>query len=290
MESVRHLRRRLQWTADRLRRHGIENPRAEAEWILAHALRMRRLDLYLKGGQQLTADESRRIEEIVARRIGHEPLQYILGTVDFCGLQLAVNSDVLIPRPETEEMVDWIRRKIGPRLEANPAARILDLGTGSGAIILALGNIFPSSSLLASDASAAALTIAEENYRANGLKNPIRFIQSDWFENIEGSFDLIVSNPPYLTDGEWATAAPEIRLHEPKSALVAAENGLSDLRTIISLAPDYLKNSGALVLEIGLGQAKALLEFARKIGFSNGEILMDALHRERFLFLSTGPL
>lgn len=282
--SDRTIRGTLRLVSERLTRYGIENGKGEAEWILSQVLGVRRLDLYLMD-RPLSTEERRRIATILNRRTDREPLQYILGSVDFCGLKLFVNGDVLIPRPETEELVELIGLRVGRRKGFSSSLRILDLGTGSGAIVLALGKMFPAASLFAVDISPAALAVARRNYKCNGLKSPIRFLQSNWFDNVEGIFDLIVANPPYLTEMEWRNAQPEVREYEPRLALTPGGDGLADLKSIISSALTYLDRAGDLVLEIGSPQAKDLLEFSRSSGFCSGQVLKDSLRRDRFLFL-----
>ena len=260
---------------------GIANPSLETDLILAHSLGLKRLDLYLDLDRPLTEAQLEDLRPLVKRRAAREPLQYILGTVEFAGLNLAVDSRALIPRPETEELADLLQR----RLRATPPARILDLGTGSGALALALAKIFPAAGVTATDASAEALALARENAKGNELAERIRFLEGSWWDALPSgeSYDLIVSNPPYLTEAEMETAEPEVAAHEPHSALVAGTDGLDDLRILLAGAKAHLAEGGLLALETGIAQGEALHALARENGLS-GEVLEDLSQRPRFFF------
>jgi release factor glutamine methyltransferase len=206
-------------------------------------------------------------------------LQYVLGEAPFRELTLKVDPRVLIPRPETELLVDFIVEHIAPKPQG-----ILDLGTGSGAIALALGRTYPTASILAVDRSLESLALAKENAQRCGIAGQMMFLESDWFSAVDGVFDLIVSNPPYLAEKEWEEAQPEVRLFEPKGALAAANEGLQDLETIMRQAPAYLAKSGMLALETGIAHHEHLNSLAQALTYRRTLSLKDDSGRDRFFF------
>lgn len=267
-------------TTDFFAAKGIESPRLNAELLIGHALGRKRMQLYLEFERPLSEAELEKIRPAVRRRALHEPVQYIIGETEFCGLRLKVDRRVLIPRPETEQLVEFV---IAARAATAPA-RILDLGTGSGAIALALAQAFPASMVVATDRSDDALALARENANAAGLSERVTFLASDWFAMVPSEpFDVIVSNPPYLTAEETAQAAPEVRGFEPAEALTAADDGLADLTKIIAGAPAFLAVGGLLALETGIAQHERLLAQALATGFSRAESKRDLTGRDRFV-------
>jgi release factor glutamine methyltransferase len=265
-----------------LRKKNIPNSRFEAECILSKALKCQRIDLYLKHAAKLSDGQLADIRALLTRRANHEPLQYIFGEWPFHDLVLSVDPRVLIPRPETEELVELLIKKFSKYKDANLS--ILDIGTGSGAIALALAKYFRRSRVLASDFSVDALDLARGNAALNSIRS-VTFVQSDWYASITGTFDLIVSNPPYLSEKEWEQTQPEIKNFEPKSALCAENEGRADLLKIIDQSAQFLKGNGVLALEIGELQHQFLLEFART-KFQLVEPLKDRALRNRFIILS----
>jgi release factor glutamine methyltransferase len=275
----------LREAAAGLAAQGVEAPRLDAERLLAHVLGTDRLGLYLGFERALSAGEATAFEGALARRGAREPLQYILGHQAFRHLTLAVGPGVLVPRPETEEVA-------GAALEAlaglmpDPAApaTALDLGTGSGCIALALAAERPGTGVVAVDVSAAALAVARSNARSLGLEARVRFLEGDLYGALAGTerFDLIVSNPPYLTPAEWAAAAPEVRDHEPREALVGGVDGLAVQRRILAGAAQRLAPGGCVVLEIGAGQGAAVPALAREAGFT-AEVRRDLAGRDRIV-------
>ncbi len=275
----------LQKTTAFFQQKGVPQARLDAELIIAHVLGCKRLDLYLQFDRLLGEDELTAMRPLVARRGKREPLQYLLGEAHFHGLVLKADARALIPRPETEELVELLVERFG----AQPPARVCDLGTGTGALALALAAAFPQAAVTAVDASADALALARENAQSAGLAERVRFAESDWFVALAGeTFDLIVSNPPYLTEDEWEQAEPEVRQWEPKSALTAGMDGLDDLKKILAAAPAHLAPGGWLALETGIAQHAALAELAREAGFVETESVPDLSKRERF-FLAKMP-
>ncbi|MBC8040952.1 MAG: peptide chain release factor N(5)-glutamine methyltransferase, partial [Opitutaceae bacterium] len=233
----------VQKTTEFLAGKGVESARLNAELLIGHALGLKRMQLYLQFERVLVEAELEKIRPLVKRRSQREPLQYIVGDTEWSGVKLKVDKRALIPRPETELLVE----RVVERLVA-PPSRILDLGTGSGAIALALAKRYENAAVTAVDASDDALALAVENGKALGLQDRVRFQKSDWYATLPSDepYDVIVSNPPYLTTEETAAAEPEVRVHEPVSALTAADAGLADLRVIIAGARRYLQPGGLL--------------------------------------------
>jgi len=232
----------------------------EAELALTHILNCRRADLYLDPGLRLDERHSRELSQVFIRRLSFEPLQYILGQAGFMGLEFLVNKDVLIPRPETEILVEtatgYMKNK-GP-------VRILDLGTGSGCIAVSLSGSLPGSSIYASDISAAAIKAAKANAKKYSAK--VEFLSGDLFEPLGGKgvlFDLIISNPPYIATNELGGLALELS-YEPVIALDGGADGMDFYRRIAQNAADYLKPGGLLMLEVGFGQAQKVDSLLRK--------------------------
>lgn len=260
---------------------GIEAPRLSAEHVVGHALGLNRMRLYLEFERPLTEDELARIRPLVRRRSQREPLQHILGEVDFAGVKLKVDRRALVPRPETELLVEIVA---GWAAENPPVARVADLGTGTGAIALGLAARLAGAAVVAVDREEAALALARENAAANPAGPRIEFLRSDWFTALPaGPFDVIVSNPPYLTEAELEEAEPEVREFEPRSALVASDEGLGDLRGIIACAGRHLRRGGLLALETGPTQHAALLEATAAAGYTRSESRRDLAGRDRFI-------
>ncbi len=260
----------------------VPNAKLDAQLLLAKALKCKRLELFLRFDDIVRESELTEFREDVKRRSKREPLQHIIGSVDFAGLKIKTDKRALIPRQETEELCEIIFERYLKNTQAD--FKILDLGTGSGAIILALKNFCPQAICTACDASEDALKLAKEN--ANSLSLDINFVRSDWFLNVDGKFDLIVSNPPYLTEKEIETAQAEVKNFDPLSALQSPNNGLSDLFKIIEEAPNFLPSGGTLALEHGIEQAKELKNFAEKTEkYSSFETILDHSRRERFSIL-----
>ncbi|MDR0742620.1 MAG: peptide chain release factor N(5)-glutamine methyltransferase [Puniceicoccales bacterium] len=262
-----------------LRNKGIVTAKLDAELLLAHLLRYNRLSLHLHLHDNMKDQSLSQLQQLLSRRGNREPLQYIVGKVDFYGLSIAVDRNVLIPRHETEEFVDIIISRFGNR----PVRSILDLGTGSGAIGLALAKHFTKANVLAVDANQNALLMAQKNAMRNEITN-IRFMVSDWLEGIDETFDMIISNPPYLTNEEFENAQDEIKNFEPKCALVSKNNGLADIFKIISTTGRSLAKDGVLALETGSSQHESIASFAKDY-FGKFESMYDLNGENRFVFL-----
>jgi release factor glutamine methyltransferase len=243
------LRGTERYLADR----GVENPRLNAEHLLAHALGLKRMELYLQFDRPLTESERAPLRDLVKRRGAREPLQHVLGTAEFHGRTFACDKRALVPRPETEQLVE-LALEIA---KDKPAATILDIGTGSGVIVLTIALELPSATLHATDLSPDALALAAENAARHALTDRIVFHQADLLPPDGTRFDLIIANLPYIPAEEIASLSPEVR-HDPASALDGGADGLDLIRRLIETAPDRLAPGGALLLEIGLGQADAV--------------------------------
>jgi release factor glutamine methyltransferase len=209
----------LQSSTEYLKKHKIENPRLNAEHLLAHVLGRKRIELYLDFERKLTETELGPLRELVKRRSEGEPLQHLLGTVEFCGLTFLCDKRAMVPRPETEQLVELVESKI-----ENRESRIVDVGTGSGVIALSLAAKFPEAKILAVDVSDDALALAQENAARLNLGSRVRFLKSRLLENVEGVFDLIVANLPYISTQERHTLSREV-LHDPEVALFAGTEG-----------------------------------------------------------------
>ena len=260
---------------------GVPNARLDTDTLIAYSLGVKRLELYLDLDRPLTEVQLAALRPLVKRRAEREPLQYIVGTVDFCDMELKVDPRALIPRYETEELIELVSEA----LTENPK-QILDLGTGSGALALALAHKYPKASVNAVDVSAAALSLATENAAALRLDDRITFHEGSWWCPLGlgvQRYDLIVSNPPYLTDEEMTTAEPEVVGHEPHSALVSGVDGLDDCRLIFKDAASNMQPGGLLALETGIAQSEALDALAAAAGLQ-GESLEDLSGRPRFYF------
>lgn len=262
---------------------GVENPRLNAELIAGHCLGLGRMQLYLQFERPLSEAELEKLRPLVRRRGQREPLQYVLGETEFFGLKLKTDRRALIPRPETEQLVELVIARQSP--EAAPA-RILDLGTGTGAIALALARRYPEAQVTAVDRSADALALAVENAELTALSGRVAWVESDWFEALpaQAQFDLIVANPPYLSADDTAQTEPEVRQHEPAGALTTGDpEGLEDLRKIMLGACGRLTPGGMLALETGIAQHPALLQLATDAGLREAESIRDLSGRDRFV-------
>lgn len=271
----------VQKTTDFLAGKGVESARLNAELLIGHALGLKRMQLYLQFERVLVEAELEKIRPLVKRRSQREPLQYIVGETEWSGVRLKVDRRALIPRPETELLVEGVIERL-----AEPPARILDLGTGTGAIALALAKRYETAAVTAVDSSDDALALAGENARLLGLNDRVRLVKSSWYDALaaDDSYDLVVSNPPYLTADETAAAEPEVRVHEPVSALTAADEGLADLRVIIAGALRFLKPGGLLALETGIAQHAVLVKLLTDAGYAAVESRKDLTDRDRFVF------
>lgn len=259
-----------------LKEKGVESPRLSAELLISAFLKCRRLDLYLNFDKPLTEAETDGLRQWVVRRGKREPIQYITGSCEFFGLNFEVNPSVLIPRPETETLVETVVDDYRER----GAVSCLDLCTGSGAIAVAVRKKLPGTVVAASDISPAALEVARRNAEANGVE--IEWVLSDLFAGLQGRrFDVIVSNPPYCVKSVIPSLQPEVRDHEPLLALDGGEDGLDACRLILSAVPKHLNPSGRLYLEAGEDQMGRLAELGERNGLKSMTVLKDLAGKER---------
>jgi release factor glutamine methyltransferase len=258
----------IQWAAQFFKSHGIDSPRTTAEILLAHVLKLKRIDLYVRYDQPLFGEELEQFKALLKRRINREPVAYIVRGKEFWSMELSVTEDVLIPRPETECLVEAAVHVLGDDSNPQPK-RILELGTGSGAVVLAMAYQNPCHFYFASDVSVKAVKIAVENARHHCLDARIHFFSGDWFSALnmgKSSFDLILSNPPYIKTAVLHRLQPEISKYEPVVALDGGEDGLCCLRRIILGVHPYLKPGGTLLLEIAHDQKEDVYKIMVECG------------------------
>jgi release factor glutamine methyltransferase len=248
---------------DRLTAADIEYAELEAEVLLRCALSphapLARAGLYARLGDLIDDDAIDRYEALIDRRLDHEPSAYILGRREFYGLDFRVSPDVLIPRPETELVVERVLKL--PAASGRPV--IVDVGTGSGAIGIALATALPDASIIGTDVSASALELARDNARRHKVDGRILFLHGDLLSPLEAPVDVIAANLPYVTTGDWDVLEPELHDHEPRLALDGGADGLDLIRQLLKQAPDYLRTDGAVVLEFGIGQRDAIIALVR---------------------------
>lgn len=268
----------LAWGIDLLAQSHIEDARMEAEILLGHALNLPRSALISKGQNPLGEKEQKEYENFLQRRANHEPTAYIVGYQPFMGLDFMVDDNVLIPRPETELLVETVikifRTQKAESRTPNTGITIIDIGTGSGCIAIALAKKLPEARIIGIDSSKAAINLALNNARKNGVEKNCCFLLGDLFSPIKDRVDLIVSNPPYIPSAEIGTLQPEVKDWEPKAALDGGKDGLDLIKKLLTEAPRHLKPEGRLIMEFGFGQGDEIKRFASKY-FSKLEIIRD---------------
>ena len=268
----------LKWTTSYFKSHDIDSPRATAEILLAHALKKNRIDLYVRYDQPLSGKELFVYKSLIKRRVDREPVAYIVGEREFWSLDFTVTQDVMIPRPETECLVEAVLSILPTESvdgKDKQSKRILELGTGSGAVIIALACHRRHHFFIATDRSLKAVTLAKQNAKRHNLDEKVRFFIGDWFAPIDRArhrFDIILSNPPYIRTNAISGLQPEIHQYEPIAALNGDTDGLACYRNIIDSAHCHLNADGVLVLEIGHDQREDIRQIAadsdRYEGFS----------------------
>jgi release factor glutamine methyltransferase len=283
MTKTKTLLEVLQSTTGYFTKHDIENPRLNAEHLLAHTLGVSRMDLYLEFERALNDTELVPLRELVKRRAQGEPLQHLLGTVEFCSHTFAIDKRAMVPRPETEELVEFLAAEVRRQ---RSESRILDVGTGSGVIALSLATKFPEAEVYAVDISDEALALARENAARLGLER-VHFQKSDLLENLSERFNLIVANLPYISMEDRHLLAREV-LHDPEVALFGGPNGDELVRKLIEKAPSHLGPGGLLALEIAVGQAEGLCDFLRQKNYHDIELKRDYAGVTRFLLARYG--
>lgn len=268
--------------AEHLKSRGFEDARLEVERLLGGVLGLSRVELYLAFDQPVADGEIARFRELYRRRLAREPLQHLLGETEFREVTLKTDRRALIPRPETELLVEVAAGFLAHR--ENPL--VADLGTGTGAIALSVAGEVPGARVVAVDISDDALVLADRNARELGLRDAVTFVAGDMLGGLagRGPFDAILSNPPYIRTGDIESLQPEVRDHEPRIALDGGPDGMDFLRTIIAGAAAFLAPGGMLLLECGAGQGGTLVRFAEDAGgYSGVEIVFDYAGKDRFL-------
>jgi release factor glutamine methyltransferase len=265
-------------------KHKIESPRLNAEHLLAHVLGRKRIELYLEFERELTESELAPLRDLMKRRGEGEPLQHLLGSVEFCGHVFLCDKRAMVPRPETEQLVEVLISDFRPEISNS---RIVDVGTGSGVIALSLAMKFSEAEIFAVDISDDALALGRENAAILNLSDRVRFVKSDLLEKVEGTFDLIVANLPYISTQQRHALSREV-LHDPEIALFASARGDELIRELIAQAPPQLRPGGMLALEIGLDQSEALLSALAEKNYSDIYSKTDYSGVTRFLFARYG--
>jgi release factor glutamine methyltransferase len=266
---------------------GVENAENEATWLAEQALGLDRLTLKLEEGRDVRPADRRLVMELLARRASREPLQHILGSQEFCGLEFEVNLHVLIPRPETELLVEHC----AAGLQSVPQPLVADIGTGSGCIAVALAVAVPTAVLYATDVSPEALEVAGRNAIRHGVAGRVRLLHGDLFApfrglGLEGSLAAVVSNPPYIPEGDLAGLQPEVGWYEPRLALAGGSDGLAVCRRLLKEAAAFLSPDGKLLIEVGMGQAESVVRLAGEQGdYGPAQRLKDAAGIERIVCL-----
>ena len=281
----------IQKSAEFLGKKSVESPRLQAELLLAHVLKLPRMKLYLNFERVLTDAETDSFRELVKRRAQREPLQHIIGSTSFCGLEIAVNRSVLVPRPETELLAElgWnflleltLQRVPAREQPEGWTPTALDFGTGSGCIAIALAVKAPDARIVALDVSPEALEMAKQNATRHNVASRIDFLQSNGFQP-QNLFDLVISNPPYIASAEIETLEPEVRDYDPRGALDGGADGLDFYRRLAREARGWLKPNGKIMLEFGEGQGDSIRKIFEAENWIVEAIREDYTHRQRIL-------
>ena len=272
----------LRSSTDYFKKRKIDNPRLNAEHLLAHVLERTRMELYLEFERNLGETELATLRELARRRRQGEPLQHLLGTVEFCGHIFLCDKRAMVPRPETEELVELLQSSI-----QHPVSSIADVGTGSGVIALSLAEKFPEAKIVAIDLSDEALALARKNAGQLGLSARIQFAKSSLLAEVDGVFDLVIANLPYISTQDRHLLSREV-LHDPEIALFAGAKGDELICALIEQAPPHLRPGGWLALEIGIGQAEALSELLAQKKYHDICPKNDYSSTTRFMFARYG--
>ena len=274
----------LQSTTGYFQKRNIDSPRLNAEHLLAHVLGRKRIELYLEFERPLPESELMPLRELVKRRGAGEPLQHLLGTVEFCGRSFRCDKRALVPRPETEQLVELL---ISHFKSDSACSRTVDVGTGSGVIALTLAAEFPKAEIVGADISEDALMLARENAERLGLADRVHFLQSNLLESVQTHFNLIVANLPYVSTEDRHNLSREV-LHDPEVALFAGARGDELVRQLIGQASSWLRPGGMLAMEIGIGQSEALVAALAEKNYRDISTDKDYSGVIRFLFARYG--
>ena len=273
----------IKWGEDYFKTKDFENPKQEIEWLLCDLLGLKRIDLYVKFEDKLNNVNLNKLKSWITRRVKREPLQYITGETEFYGLKFKTTPQALIPRPETERLVEIALKNIGK----NSDVKLLEIGTGSGCIPIAISNEKPSLNILSLDISKDALELAEINAELNNCKN-IEFLEMDFLnETPKGKFDILLSNPPYIPVKEIEGIMPEVKNYEPRIALTDNEDGLAFYHRIAKKIKTLIKPKGIILLEVGLGgHPQKVFSLFKEAGFDQLELIKDFNNNDRILKIS----
>jgi release factor glutamine methyltransferase len=274
----------LRSTTAYFQKRNIENPRLNAEHLMTHALSRKRIELYLEFERQLTESELVPLRDLVKRRGAGEPLQHLLGTVEFCGRTFRCDKRALVPRPETEQLVELLMSHFKSEIACS---RMVDVGTGSGVIALTLASQFPKAEIVGTDISEDALMLARENAERLGLAGRVQFLRSNLLESVQPDFDVIVANLPYVSTEDRHNLSREV-LHDPEVAVFAGPRGDELLQEFIARAPSRLRSGGILAMEIGMGQSEALMSALAEKNYRDIWTGNDYSGVTRFLFARYG--
>jgi len=278
--------RLLNWTGAFLARKGVDEPKLAAQILLAEAMGWKKVDLFTHYDHCPNGEQLGRYRDMVKQAAAGRPIAYLVGKKEFFSIEFKVNDAVLIPRPETEVLVQWVIRRARQEDLAGKPLRVLDLCTGSGCVAVALARYLPAvESIVAVDVSADALTIAGENARTAGVADKIRFLRGNLVQPVaaDSRFHFIVSNPPYVSDAEFERLPAGIRNYEPTIALLAGPTGLEVIRQIVDQAPPLLENGGYLAVEVAYGQAERVMQLYRQAGLSDVVAERDTAGIERVI-------
>ncbi len=273
----------IKWTEQYFQDKGVDSPRLDAEVLLSHVLQKERIYLYIHFDEPLEAAELAAFREMVKKRVQRIPVAYIVGAREFMGLRFAVSPAVLIPRPDTEILVEAVIE----RLKDKSQIKFVDIGTGSGAIVLSLLHYLPLACAVAVDISQDALAVATENAETLLVKDRVDFYQGDIYEPLAAEkFDAIVSNPPYIPNADIAELEPEVKEFEPYGALAGGLDGLDFYRRLIADGSNHLKDGGFMAFEVGINQAQAVAAIAESVPtFGQTQIIKDYAGIERVVIL-----
>jgi release factor glutamine methyltransferase len=287
------IRSLMKFAIDHLQRRGFDEARLNVELLLSHALQCQRIELYTNFDKPLAPEELKAFRSLYERRLNREPVQYIVGMASFMGMQFNVDSRVLIPRPETETLVEQAML-LCKRAEPGQPLAIIEVGTGSGNIAIALAKFIKQAKLWTIDVSAEALALARENAERHGVLDRIVFERMDAFEPVDQlllrRFDMLVSNPPYVSAGEWEELQQEVRRFEPRVAVSDWKDGYEFYRRLVELAPYLLRDQGTMFVEVGYGQAETVARMMKDAHFAQVEVIPDLQDIPRVVFGKTKSL
>lgn len=287
MAAPRTLMDYLGLAAGHLKASGIESHRLDAEVLLADILGVDRIQLYVQHDRPLNKDEIDAYRRNIARRARREPVAYITGTREFYSIDFKVDRRCLVPRPETEHLVEAALSEIGQRFAGKSVVKVADIGTGSGAIAVSIALHAPQARVTAVDIDPQALQIAALNVERMGVAGRVRLVRGDLLNPLRDEvYDAILSNPPYIAENEWPHLPPDVREYEPRQALIGGRDGLDLIRRLVEDAMARLSHGGFLAIEIGAGQAEAVLAMAQACGYAQSRVVKDLAGIDRVVIMA----